>query len=126
MFEEPTTVGLSSTAHGILGQLREDGYFAEMQDAYRFAIALGIAHGQTREAKGSRTTIFNVGTLDSDQSIKNALKALHPAPDCAYYSLAERYAEWGTAEMGAQLEAGRLSLASFLGEAEELTEKKQS
>src|ERR1700723_530362 len=105
MFEEPTTVGLSANGHTILGRLREDGYFAEMQDAYRFAIALGIAHGQTLEAKGSRTTIFNVGTLDSDQSIKNALKALHPAPECPYYTLAEKYAEWGTAEMGAQMDS---------------------
>jgi hypothetical protein len=126
MFEEPITVGLSANAHAILGRLREDGYFAEMQDAYRFAIALGIAHGQTLEAKGSRTTIFNVGTLDSDQSIKNALKALHPAPECAYYTLAEKYAEWGTAEMGAQMESGRLSLAAFLTEAEELTANKNS
>ena len=78
MFEEPTTIGLSAKGHAILVRLREDEFFAEMLDAYRFAIALGIAHGSTVDAKGSRQTIFNVGTLDPDQSIKNALKALHP------------------------------------------------
>jgi hypothetical protein len=124
MFEEPTTVGLSAKGHAILVRLREDDFFAEMQDAYRFAIALGIAHESTLDAKGSRQTIFNVGTLDPDQSIKNALKALHPDPGCAYYSLAERYAEWGVAEMGAQMDSGKLSLASFLTEAEELLDKK--
>jgi hypothetical protein len=83
-----------------------------------------LSVGSTVDAKGSRQTIFNVGTLDPDQSIKNALKALHPDPSCAYYSLAEKYAEWGVAEMGAQMDAGKLSLASFLTEAEELLDKK--
>lgn len=117
--EEPTTVGLSAAGHDGLARLKEDGYFAEMQDAYRFAIALGLAHGQESAGSGKRATIFNVGTLDGDRSLYNAVKALTGQSHEPIYSLAERYAEWGVAEMIAELDRGKLSLSKMLAEADE-------
>ena len=69
--EEPTTVGLSAQGHDGLKRLKEHEYFNEMADAYRFAIALGIAHDLRSPGAGPRTTIFNVGTLDPDRAIFN-------------------------------------------------------
>jgi hypothetical protein len=117
--EEPTTVGLSAAGHDGLARLKEDGYFAEMQDAYRFAIALGLAHGRESSGSGKRATIFNVGTLDGDRSLYNAVKALAGSSEEPIYTLAERYAEWGVAEMIAELDRGKLSLSKMLAEADE-------
>jgi hypothetical protein len=120
--EEPTTVGLSASGHDGLKRLKEFGYFNEMTDAYRFAIALGIAHEMKSSGSGARSTILNVGTLDPDKALYNAIKALsHPRED-AVYSIAEQYAEWGVQEMTREADKGSLSLAALLQEAAEKAE----
>ena|SRR5258708_2849969 len=119
--EEPTTVGLTAEGHDNLKRLKEHGYFAEMQDAYRFAIALGLAHNARHPGSGTRGTIFNVGTLDPDRSIYNAIKALGGNGEAPIYALAEEYAEWGVAEMIRSADKGSLSLAALLEEAAEMT-----
>jgi len=117
--EEPVTVGLSAEGHDGLTRLQEDGYFAEMTDAFRFAIALGLAHGHESQGSGKRTTFLNVGSLDSDRSLYNAVRALVGSTEEPIYRTAERYAEWGVAEMIAESERGKLSLSKMLAEAEE-------
>jgi hypothetical protein len=115
--EEPTTVGLSAQGHDGLKRLKEHEYFNEMADAYRFAIALGVAHDLRSPGAGPRTTIFNVGTLDPDRAIFNSIKSLNPDSQEPFYSLAEQYAEWGVAEMTREADKGTLSLAALLEEA---------
>jgi Arc/MetJ-type ribon-helix-helix transcriptional regulator len=117
--DEPTTVGLTRHGHERLQQLKTAGYFADMADAYRFAIALGLAHGSIAEP-ATRETIFNVGTLDPDRSIHHSISALMPREGEAVYKLAERLAEWGIDEMFQQMERGELSLSRLLREAEEV------
>ena len=78
--QEPTTVGLSKEAHEELKLLKENGHFAELQDAYRFAISLAIAQGVDPLATSvgsGKATIFNIGTLDGDQSIKLAISSIY-------------------------------------------------
>lgn len=118
--DEPTTVGLSSEGHDRLRRLKEDGYFAEMTDAYRFAVALALAHGAAPAAVGSRGTIFNVGTLDPDKQVYNAIKSLYQVIDEPVYSIAERLAEWGVAELYRMAEVGQLSFTQILQEVEDL------
>jgi hypothetical protein len=117
--EEPTTVGLSAQGHDGLKRLKEFGYFNEMTDAYRFAIALGIAHEMKSPGAGPRSTILNVGTLDPDKALYNAIKSLSLSREEPVYTLAEQYAEWGVAEMTREADKGTLSLASLLEEAAE-------
>jgi Arc/MetJ-type ribon-helix-helix transcriptional regulator len=117
--DEPTTVGLTRHGHERLQQLKAAGFFADMADAYRFAIALGLAHG-SMAGPATRETIFNVGTLDLDRSIHHAISALMTHETEAIYKLAERLAEWGVDEMCQQMERGELSLARLLKEAEEV------
>jgi hypothetical protein len=121
---EPITIGLSHAAHGKLQRLKEDGHFTEMTDGYRFAIALAIAHGvSVPKLGGSRTTIFNVGSLDPDRSIHLAVSALREDSDEPVYRTAERLAEWGVEELFRRVEEqGRLSVAEILAEAESLAE----
>lgn len=118
--DEPTTVGLSSDGHDRLRRLKEDGYFAEMADAYRFAVALALAHGAAPALAGSRGTIFNVGTLDPDKQVYNAIKSLYHGIDEPVYLVAERLAEWGVSELYRMAEIGQLSFTQILQEAEGL------
>lgn len=114
--DEPTTVGLTAAGHERLQQLKSSGHFAEMADAYRFAIALALAHGAIAES-ATRGTIFNVGSLDPDRSIYQAIAALSLEKGEPIYRLAERLAEWGVSEMWRQMEQGTLSTATLLREA---------
>ena len=118
---EPTTIGLSDGAHSKLQQLKEENYFAEMADGYRFAIALALAHGASAPAvTGGRGTIFNVGTLDPDRGIYAAVSALRETVDEPVYRTAARLAEWGVEELYRRTRDGRFSFADILSEAESL------
>ena len=122
--QESSTVGLTKMAHDKLKRLKNDGHFGELQDAYRFAISLAIAQGiepSSVSSEGSRTTIFNVGTLDPDQSIRIAIKAIYPE-DCkteSSYKIAERLAEWGVNELATKAERGEIDFVKLLEQANE-------
>jgi Arc/MetJ-type ribon-helix-helix transcriptional regulator len=118
---EPVTVGLSAKAHDQLKILESSGYFARMSDAYRFAIALGLSHDSYESRDLKRNTIFNVGTLDPDRSIYAALEALRSITDEPVYRSAERYAEWGVAELFRLRRDGEIDFGILLKEAENLS-----
>lgn len=118
---EPTTIGLSESAHGKLKRLQEDGYFRELLDGYRFAIGLALAQGVQAPDVQKRTTIFNVGTVDPDQSLKRSIEALlgSHVRDASIYKMAERLAEWGVNELASLAEAGSIDFVGLLDQAGE-------
>ena len=116
---EPTTIGLSESAHGKLKWLQEEQYFRELLDGYRFAIGLALAQGIEPPDVQRRTTIFNVGTVDPDQSLKRSIEALmgEHVRDTSIYKIAERLAEWGINELAYQAEAGGIDFVGLLDQA---------
>lgn len=119
---EPTMIGLSEKTHPLLKRLKEDGHFAEMADAYRFGIALALAHGVIPgEPLAPRTTIFSVATIDPDREIATAIQALMDTEDLPIYRWAERLAEWGVVELSRRAEAGDIDVASLVDEAATLS-----
>lgn len=113
---EPTTIGLSESAHGKLKWLQEEKHFRDLVDGYRFAIGLALAQGVEPPEVLKRTTIFNVGTVDPDQSLKRSIEALmgDRVKDIPIYKLAERLAEWGVNELASQAESGSIDFVSLL------------
>ena len=119
------TVGLTKSGRDKLRRLKENGHFSEMTDAYRFAVALALAHGiDSVPVTGERITIFNVGSLDPDGSLYAAVQLLADVGNESVYRVAEQLAEWGVNELdrlssdGAQIPFGEL-LASAQQLAEE-------
>ena len=100
-FKEPTTIGLTSATQDKLRALKEDGYFNEMQDAYRFAVGLALKNGAIELGKPKFETIYNVGTLDPDNEIYEVVRALRDNADEPVYKTVERLAEWGVKEISA-------------------------
>lgn len=124
---EPTTIGLSEIAHEKLKMLQEEHHFRDLLDGYRFAIGLALAQGvDPPSLEVKRTTIFNIGTVDPDQSLKRAISALmgerlHGAP---VYKMAERLAEWGVNELASCARNGSIDFVGLLdqvGEKENVT-----
>lgn len=113
---EPTTIGLSEGAHGKLKWLQEEQHFRELLDGYRFAIGLALAQGIEPPEVQKRTTIFNVGTVDPDQSLKRSIEALMAdrVRDTSIYKMAERLAEWGVNELTSQANVGRIDFVRLL------------
>lgn len=118
---EPTTIGLSEAAHEKLKRLQEEQHFRELLDGYRFAIGLALAQGIEPPEVQKRTTIFNVGTVDPDQSLKRSIEALmgDRVRDTSIYKMAERLAEWGVNELASQAEAGSIDFTGLLDQARE-------
>ena len=117
---EPTTIGLSENCHEILRRLKDEGYFREMQDAYRVAIALAArdvtALDSIPDVRSPRT-IFNIGTLDPDRRLRVFLQSVLGVPEGQIYKTAEKLAEHGVAELGRRLSSGTLSLSELVGAA---------
>lgn len=112
--KQDITIGLTKNTHKILQDLKEDGVFREMVHGYRFGIALAIARGKIMpdDIKINKT-IFNKGTLDKDDSIKNIIVELYPESEDRPYRHAERLAEWGVREMGQLHLANELRFGDF-------------
>lgn len=113
---EPTTIGLSESAHQKLKRLQEDQYFRELLDGYRFAIGLALAQDVEPPEIKKRTTIFNVGTVDPDQSLKRSIEALmgDRVRETSTYRMAERLAEWGVNELSAAARDGGIDFVELL------------
>lgn len=120
---EPTTLGLSQTAHNKLKWLKEEQYFRELLDGYRFAIALALAQGiDPPDIKEKRTTIFNIGTADPDQSLKQCIQVImgDRIQGIPIYKMAERLAEWGINELESQARSsGGIDFVTLLDQASE-------
>ena len=117
---EPVNVGIGKSAHTKLQRLKEDEHFAEMLDAYRFAIGLALAHGGATSDFDERQNLFNVGTLDPDRSLYTAVATLRQAVEEPVYKTVERLATWGVEELDRRSQRGTLSFAEILSEAESL------
>ena len=118
---EPTMIGLSEKAHPLLKRLKEDGHFAEMADAYRFGVALALAHGVIPEEKsGARTTVFSVATIDPDRELATAVRTILGEDGSSIYRKVERLAEWGIRELARRAEAGDIDFTAVLLEADRL------
>ena len=118
---EPTTIGLSESAHEKLKWLQEKEHFRELLDGYRFAIGLALAQGVDPPDVQKRTTIFNIGTVDPDQSLKRSIETLmgDRVSGVAVYKIAERLAEWGVNELASQAQSGSIDFVGLLEQASE-------
>lgn len=111
-------VGLSEAADDKLTELKELGVFADKIDGYRFGVALAIAQGAVPSELVKRTNLFNIGSLDPDQTLRKAVESLRSSElqETTVYRLIERLADWGVTELHAQAKAGEIDFAALLGE----------
>ena len=116
---EPTTIGLSEDTHKKLKWLQEEQHFRELLDGYRFAIGLALAQGVEPPEVQRRTTIFNVGTVDRDQALRQSIEALmgDRVREASIYKMAERLAEWGVNELASLAERGGIDFVELLDQA---------
>lgn len=112
-------VGLSEAVDDKLAELKEMGVFADKIDGYRFGVSLAIAHGAVPGELVKRVNLYNVGSLDPEQSLRRSVEALMPTAltDTTVYRLIERLADWGITELYAQAKAGEIDFVALLDQA---------
>lgn len=106
--KDTVTVGLTEQTHRMLQQLKKDGVFAEMRDGYLLGIALAISDGIIAPEDIKTGTVFNVGSLDPDNTLRDVITELYPEAAGRPYAYAERLAEAGVAEIGRLHRAGEV------------------
>lgn len=114
-----TQIGLSLDGQARLDGLKGSGYFAELRDAYKFAVGFALAKGVIPpEIQAKRQTMFAIATVDPDGSLATAIRELLPCDEVPPYRWAERLAEAGS-QMIANIEAAQgFDLGSMLSAAE--------
>lgn len=112
-------VGLSEAVDDKLAELKEMGIFADKIDGYRFGVSLAIAQGVIPRELVKRVNLYNVGSLDPEQSLRRAVEALMPSAleDTTVYRMIERLADWGVAELHSQAKAGEVDFVALLDQA---------
>lgn len=110
---EPTMIGLSEKAHTLLSQMKEDNFLAEMADGYRLGIGLALAQGIEPDDVPQRRTVFSVATIDPNQEIAAAIRALIDLKGGSVYRMAERLADWGIIELQRRFDGGPIDVASL-------------
>ena len=115
---EPTSIGLSERAHALLTQMKEDNFLAEMADGYRLGIGLALAQGVEPDDLPQRRTVFSVATIDPDQEIAAAIRALIDLKGGSVYRMAERLAEWGVIKLAKQFDGSPIDVATLLPKSE--------
>jgi hypothetical protein len=110
---DQTTVGASETGHRVLKKLASDEIFPEMRDAYKFALALGLAL-KHRTSLSNRRSFLNVGSFDRDGAVADLILALLPVDPDQVYRVAEELAETGLVAMAKAAETGEFRFDDFL------------
>jgi hypothetical protein len=103
--DDQTTLSLSEDAHRKLTDLKERGFFGEMRDAYRAAIALALAEGLVDAREGKRTrTYLNAGSLDPDGILRDIVLEYFPQEQGGPYEITERLGEAGVLALWERLQ----------------------
>ena len=120
---EPTVLRIGAEEHDLLRELKNEGPFAEMLHAYRFAIAYALARGGEMVDFADGTNVFNVGSVeDVHRSLYHAVRELRPDSEEPVYRTAEKLATWGVREIHGRLRSGDISFISLLDELAEVDE----
>ena len=111
-----TMIGLSQRTHNKLKQLKENGLFLEMSDAYRAGVALAISKGLSpSKISEKRTTIFSVATIDPKREMANTVTSLIGPFEEPIYSIIEQLAELGIIELyNEYIEQGTINITDLL------------
>lgn len=117
---EPTTIGLSEKAHGLVSQMKEDKHVAELADGYRLGIAIAISRGMLDppEAGTPRKTVFSTATIDPDGDISIAIRSFVDLEGGSVYKMAERLADWGILELAKQFDGGAIDVTALISQAQ--------
>jgi hypothetical protein len=112
-------VGLSEAADDKLEELKSLGIFADKIDGYRFGVSVALAQGALPGELVKRKNLFNIGSLDPDQSLRRAVETLMPEAleETTVYRMIERLADWGVAELHAQAHGGEIDFVTLLDQA---------
>lgn len=117
-----TQIGLSLEGQAKLDRLKSNGYFGELRDVYKFAVAFALAQGgEPPEIQAKRQTMFAIPTVDADGTLAIAIRALLPCDEIPPYRWAERLAEVGV-RMLSKIENDKgLDIGSLLTDVESLS-----
>ena len=78
------TIGLTPAGEKIMQQVMELGCFKDMMDAAKFAMSVAIRSGATPSSIEGASTIWNVGSFDSDGHIRQIFPVLFLDCDSPY------------------------------------------
>jgi hypothetical protein len=99
------TIGLTPAGEKIMQQLMGLGYFKDMMDAAKFAMSVAIRNDAAPTSIEGASTIWNVGSFDSDGQIRQIIPTLISNCDSPYRA-AESLIDQGLQSLLADLQAG--------------------
>lgn len=97
--DEPKTIGLSKINKSYIQEFKDNNYFSELTDAYKFAIGYALKKEIDPPKSLRSETIFAVGNLDNNKELYNLVLSLNPDVQRPVYKYIEDLANWGAEEL---------------------------
>ena len=117
--EEPKTVGMADDTKAMLSELSGQLGFKEEMEAFRLAVAVALVLQPRPEScpeiRGLTTT-YNIGSLDREGKLQQAVLLFNPNYEGSVYKLVERLADWGIRWMRSKCEHREMSASELLSE----------
>jgi hypothetical protein len=109
------TIGLTPEGEEIIEQVMTKNLFNDKMDAAKFAMALAIRKEVQPGQLSNSGTIWNVGSFDTDNQIKNMIPVFYPGSE-APYRAAEYLIDAGLRLLKAELENGTFDAMALMCE----------
>lgn len=109
-------LALTGQARDQLAVIKEEAGFDDLQDAYRLAVSIALAENLSpSDAGASRQTYVNIGGLDPENQLRNAVLAIRDDHDSRPVAFIERLAEAGIAHIHEHIVGKGRSIRELLG-----------
>jgi hypothetical protein len=93
---DKSQLALTAEARDHLDVIKEEGGFDDLKDAYLLAVSVALVEGLTpSDTSAGRTTYINIGSLDPENQLRNAVLAVRTDHDDRPVAFIERLAESG-------------------------------
>ena len=107
------TIGLTPVGEKAMEKLMQQGCFKDMMDAAKFAMSVAIRANDAPDAVEGVSTIWNVGSFDSDGQIRQIIPVLYPECETPYRA-AESLIDKGLLKLLARVDDGTFDPVTLL------------
>ena len=114
---DKTTLGLTPEGKIIIALVMDTGLFKDQIDAAKFAMTLAITSGFQPSQVERAETVWNVGSFDSDNHLRNLIPIIYPTCEAPYRAV-EHLIDAGLKQIKSMIDTGNFDILTIIEQQE--------